>query len=215
MEENKRRWADDDPDEDWDQPDHPTPQAPAAPPKSLPSAPRRDYSARLAGMSPPYLLEIGNLPFDLDSPERILPYLTAGFPTPSLNFRPFSEFPRGNVGIETSDLTLAQHIANLDGTAETGRTLHVYIGFGTARRGGNRGGRGDRGDRGGRGDKGGRRGGRDHPVQQEQPKGGRPRGSTYPGVVQNQNTAYSRKEAPQPEIKAEVEQQPAVISPPK
>lgn len=205
MEENKRRWADDDPDEDWDQPDHPTPQAPAAPPKSLPSAPRRDQSSRLAGMSPPYLLEIGNLPFELDSPERILPYLATGFPSPSLSFRPFSEFQRGNVGIETSDLALAQHIVSLDGTTDTGRTLHVFIGFGNSRRGGNRGGRGDRG---------GRRGGRGHLTQQEQPKG-RPRGSTYPGVVQNQNTAYSRKEAPQPEIKAEVVQQPAVSAPPK
>lgn len=192
MEETKRRWADDEED-DWDTPDPPVSQTrvPVEAPKSHPPARQSDLAVRLEGMSPPYPLEIGNLPYQLDSPDKILPYLTSGFTAPNLTFRPFSEMPRGIAAVETSDPALAQHILSLDGSTETGRPLHIRLGFSPQRsRGPARGGRGNR--RGGRGPVG----------NSDQPKG-RPRGQTYPGIVQNLNSAYSRKEAPQTESKPE------------
>lgn len=176
----RKNWAEDLSDE-WDDEDTPPP-----PPKptehAIRPAPKRDT---LLQGQPPFILDVYNLPFALDSEAKVLPYLTHGLASHDLVFKPFHDVPRGCAKVTTSLPEVAKHILSLDGSEETGRIIRVRQTLqekypSEYKRGGRKPqGRRERND-----------GGRGPPPARYPPR------PVPPAVIENKNAEYLRKDPP-------------------
>ena len=176
----RKNWAEDLSDE-WDDEDSPPPPPKPAEPTIRP-APKRDP---LLQGQPPYILDLYNLPFALDSEAKVLPYLTHGLASHDLVFKSFHDVPRGCAKVTTSSPEVAKHILSLDGSEETGRIIRVKQTFQEKYPGEHR------------------RGGRKPQDRRERNEGGRaPPPARYPprpvppAVIENKNAEYLRKDPP-------------------
>lgn len=203
----RRNWAEDESDE-WEEEEvPPTPPKPVLVEQRIRPAPTRE--AQLQG-EPPFILDVCNLPFALDSEAKVLPYLVSGLPSHDLVFRPFRECPRGCVKVTTHSAEVAKHILSLDGSEETGRLLRIRQAFQDRHSGGH----------------GPKSGGRKPHDRRERNEGGRgppparlPPRPIPPAVIENKNAEYSRKDPPPVISRAKVEETksepitPAVVAP--
>lgn len=193
MDPSKRRnWAEDESDE-WEEEDTPPPKPKPAEQHVRP-APKREV--QLQG-EPPFILDVNNLPYALDSEAKVLPHLTRGLPSHDLAFKPFRDCPRGCVKVMTHSTEVAKHILGLDGSEETGRPLHIRQAFQDRPSGGH----------------GPKSGGRKPQDRRDRNEGGRgppparmPPRPIPPAIIENRNAEYSRKDPPPSSIRAKVEE---------